>query len=353
MLIDFILGLAVTVMVIVLANNFKKSLYMYSNIVLLACILFGLGFLGYVISDIIKCEIEGIQITAAHRLDVFMDFPAVFTSFALFVFGVVAVLLCISNIALIRHEGLRPKNVLGIVISAVYIGGTVAVQLLDKYMNLHKSIIVFFLLLICYMECFLLATGILGWFAAVQKPKYDKDFIIIPGCAISKKGGLLPLLKGRTNRAIRYAWDQEIASGRPVKYVPSGGQGPDEVMSEGSAMELYLLSHGAEVDEVYPEKKSSSTYENFKFSKAVIDSINPNANIAFATTNYHMLRCGLLAYSLGMKDIEGISSKTKWYFWPNGFVREFIAILAMNKKVHIIAAVCCAVICLMAGGILC
>ncbi len=350
---DFALGLAVTIMVIVLANNFKRSLYLYSNIVLLACILFGIGFIGNIIADIIKCDIEGIQITASHRLNVFLEFPRHFSCFALFVLCVVALLLCISNIALIRHEGFRPKNILGIAISIAYIGGTYLVYFIAEHMNINKHIIVFVLLLICYFECLLASCCILGWLAAVQKPKYDKDFIIIPGCAISRKGGLLPLIKGRTNRAVRYAWDQEIASGRPVKYIPSGGQGPDEVMSEGSAMALYLLSHGAEADEVFPEKKSSTTYENFKFSKALIDSINPNANIAFATTNYHMLRCGLIAYSLGMRNIEGISGKTKWYFWPNGFVREFIAILAMNKKVHIIAVLCCAFFCLLAGGILC
>ena len=344
-----IIALAVAALVIVLEHNLKKSLYLYSNIVILAGLLFGIGFIGNVIADIIKCEIDGTVIDAAHRLTVFLEFPRKFSYFALFVLFVVAVLLCISNIALIRHEGLRPKNILGIVISIAYIGGTYLVYFIADHMNINRHVIVFVLLIVCYMECLLASCCLLGLFAAKQKPKYDKDFIIIPGCAISKKGGLLPLLKGRTNRAVRYAWDQEIASGRPVKYVPSGGKGPDEVMSEASAMELYLLSHGAESDEVFPEKKSSTTYENFKFSKAVIESINPDANIAFATTNYHMLRCGLLAYSLGIKNIEGISSKTKWYFWPNGFVREFIAILAMNKKVHIIVAACCAVFCLAAG----
>ena len=189
---------------------------------------------------------------------------------------------------------------------------------------------------------------IMGWIAALQKPQYNKDFIIIPGCSISKTGGLLPLLRGRTNRAVRYAWDQEIATGKKVCYVPSGGQGADEIMSEGSAMELYLLAHGAETDEVFPERESTSTYENFAFSKKVIDAQSSGAKVAFSTTNYHVLRCGLLARRVGL-DAEGIASRTKWYFWPNGFAREVVAIFAMSRKAHAIAAAVITALCLAAA----
>lgn len=328
-------------MALALWSSLKKSLYRYKNLMLLSGLCFVGGFL--------LCEIFSARKTNGGETDkwqTLLQYPRTFTSFALWVLVLMAALLCVSNIALIRHEGFRPKNVLGIVLSACYIGGTYAISLLDAYLDLNEAILLFLHLLLSYMECFLASTAIMGLLAAMQKPKYDKDFIIIPGCAISKKGGLLPLLKGRTDRAIRYAWAQEIASGRPVKYVPSGGQGPDEVMSEGSAMELYLLSHGAEPDEVYPEKKSVSTCENFKFAKKIIYAVNPEANVAFATTNYHMLRSGILAYDLGM-DAEGISSKTRWYFWPNGFVREFIAILAMRRKTHLAVVGALAVLCIL------
>ena len=177
----------------------------------------------------------------------------------------------------------------------------------------------------------------MGFLAARHKPAYDKDFVIIPGCSISKQGGLLPLLKGRTNRAIRFAWDQERATGKPVHYIPTGGQGPDEIMSEGSAMEFYLLSHGAEQYEVLPEKTSVNTYENMLFSKRLIDEVAPEAKTCFVTTNYHVLRSGILARKVGL-DAEGLASDTKWYFWPNGFAREVIAILVMAPWLHLAAA---------------
>ena len=178
--------------------------------------------------------------------------------------------------------------------------------------------------------------------AAKHKPAYDKDFIIIPGCSISKDGGLLPLLKARTNRAIRFAWDQERAVGKPARYIPTGGQGPDEIMSEGSAMEFYLLSHGAEQYEVLPEKKSKNTWENMLFAKEIADAEMPGAKVCFTTTNYHVLRSGMLARRAGL-DAEGLASSTKWYFWPNGLAREIVAIFSMYRiPAALVAAAVCA-----------
>ena len=72
--------------------------------------------------------------------------------------------------------------------------------------------------------------------------------------------------------------------------------------------------------------------------------------MVFATTNYHMLRSGILAHKAGL-DAQGIAGDTKWYFWPNGFIREFFGILAMNMKSHVFTAIILAVICTIIGVI--
>ena len=335
----------ITILLIFLIKNLKKTLYSYKNVILLSIMVYIALLDLMAISDIFQFIFHDRRLGAELYLTKLLYLPETFTYFALFPLSVMAVFLTVSNIVLIKKEGRRPTNMLGILLSLAYLGGTFFIKdVLHKLVNnINPYITLYFLTLLSYMECILVASAIMGYLAARQKPQYDKDFIIILGCAISKKGGLLPLLRNRTNAAIHYAWEQEIASGKPLKYVPSGGQGPDEIMSEGSAMELYLLSHGAEQDEVFAEKKSRNTYENFLFSKKIIDELNPNARIAFSTTNYHMLRSGLIAQSIGI-DAEGIAGKTKWYFWPNGFVREFIAILKMHLKSHIIFALCTLVI---------
>lgn len=284
-------------------------------------------------------------------VDFILELPGRFAMVSIGCFAILGIMMAISNVSLIRHEGVSVKNALGTIMYLGLILGTTIVYILvyvfdkkgffEQNSNTAVRVIcnfVSFLLysLIDYAECIIVGIMILGAVAARQKPAYDKDFIIIPGCSIRKDGGLLPLLKGRVNRAIKYAWQQEIETGKPLYYIPSGGQGEDEIMSEGSAMEFYLLSHSAEQEEIFAEKKSRNTYENFKFSKRIIDEKKTDAKVAFATTNYHMLRCGLLARKLGL-EVEGIASSTKWYFWPNGFARETVAVAFMTKKYHFLA----------------
>ena len=55
------------------------------------------------------------------------------------------------------------------------------------------------------------------------------------------------------------------------------------------------------------------------------------ANVAFSTTNYHVFRSGIFAGQAGLK-AEGMGSKTKWYFWPNAFIREFAGLFLSQKK---------------------
>ena len=355
------LALMILVMISSLRDSLKETLYSYKNIGLIGGILYAIVMEAVIIHSLLSALRSG-GYTLSTVYTSLLNFPRHFSYYAVFFMIVLCLMLGVSNIALIRHEGLCLNNALSLLLAALYIGGTFAVYAISDLLEervfggsvspvpaiLNTVIPLFLLLMLCYFECILVGTGVMGWLAARQKPDYDKDFIIILGCSIDRRGGLLPLLKGRVNRAIRYAWEQEIATGRPVKYVPSGGQGPNEVISEGSAMELYLLSHGAEDYEVFPEKKSVNTYENMCFSKKLIDELNPDAKIAFATTNYHMLRSGILARKAGI-DAQGVAGDTKWYFWPNGFIREFFGILSLNVKAHVIAAAGAAVSCVILG----
>ena len=250
------------------------------------------------------------------------------------------VFLIVSSVFLIRHEGFRSSNLFGTASGFAWLGGNLICLLLIEYFSGMHLIVRFAAVFGCYADFLLSGILLLALIAARHKPAYDKDFVIIPGCSISRQGGLLPLLKGRTNRAIRFAWDQERACGKPARYIPTGGQGPDEIMSEGSAMEFYLLTHGAEQYEVYPEKASVNTYENMLFSKKIIEKLMPEAKICFVTTNYHVLRSGMLARKAGLQ-AEGLASSTKWYFWPNALAREVIAILSIYPLQHLAAAGIC------------
>ena len=98
-------------------------------------------------------------------------------------------------------------------------------------------------------------------------------------------------------------------------------------------MKNYLLTQGIDEKSILVDDKSKNTFENIKFSNKLIKK--KNANIAFSTTNYHVLRAGLIATEQGLK-LDGLGSSTKSYFWINAFIREFIGTLFEERKKHII-----------------
>ena len=95
-------------------------------------------------------------------------------------------------------------------------------------------------------------------------------------------------------------------------------------------MKNYLVSQGIDERLIIEEDKSTSTYENMKFSKEKILAVNPEGKIAFSTTNYHVFRSGVWARRVKMRAL-GVGAKTKWYFWPNAWVREFIGLMTEHR----------------------
>ena len=121
---------------------------------------------------------------------------------------------------------------------------------------------------------------------------------------------------------------------KEVIYVPSGGKGDDEIISEAQAIKNYLVKQGIDENHILIENKSTSTFENMRFSQQKILKNKNDAKIAFSTTNYHVFRSGVIASKEGL-DCEGMGSKTKWYFYANALIREFIANLFFERKRHI------------------
>lgn len=253
-----------------------------------------------------------------------------------------SIALCVSNISLIRHEGRRLVNILGILLSFLLVAGLVLLFLFDRYASgsalqimLHDLAANLFAAVYLYFECMLIGAIVADVIAARHEPDLDKDFLIILGCGFRKDGTPSPLLRGRLDRALRFAEKQEAATGKAPIFVTSGGQGPDEVCSESACMKRYLLEQGVPEDRILEEDRSTDTFENMKYSKAQIWKVNPQGKIAFATTNYHVFRSGLYARRVKMRAV-GMGADTKWYFWPNASVREFVGLLTEHRGKQIL-----------------
>lgn len=274
--------------------------------------------------------------------NVYMVFKMAALEFMIFSFPLIlifCIMISVSNIQLIKREGFKLQNVLGIVLSISIIFGLIISFVLtesfssgsEKMVRVFGAITSISSSFYAFFECFLIGSILCGLLAANHEPDYDKDFIVILGCQIKSNGDLYPLIRERVNRAIEFYYKQIEKTGKKAILLPSGGQGSDEPMSEAEAMKRYLLEKGILEEQIMVENKSKNTIQNMCFSKKIIDKINPNSKVVFSTTNYHVFRSGIISRQ-NQFEPDGMGSKTKWYFWPNAYIREVIGMLVYRWK---------------------
>jgi uncharacterized SAM-binding protein YcdF (DUF218 family) len=182
-----------------------------------------------------------------------------------------------------------------------------------------------------YLESMWLGAVAAGLIVSRMKADCNRDYLIILGCGMRKDGTPTPLLRGRCDQALKFYHRQLETTGKRAKFIPSGGQGSDEPVSESECMKNYLVSQGIPEDEIIMENRSTTTMENFRFSKELIPE--EDAKSAFFTTKYHIFRSGIWARRAGFARtaIQSEGASTKWYFWPNAFVREFAGLLTQHR----------------------
>lgn len=250
--------------------------------------------------------------------------------------GILALLVSISNLSLIRHEGLRPVNLLGIAASVAWLALMLINALVSSLgfrlpsgISIYASEVI--TVAMAFGECLLFSTMMCAWLASRHVPQHGADYLVILGCGIRSDGTPCPLLAGRVQAALDFDVARTRTGDAPATFVPSGGQGPDEPISEAQSMGTYLQDKGVTPERIALEDRSSTTRENMAFSRQVIEKHAgrdvSERSVVFATTNYHVFRGYVCAHMAGMR-VEGIGSKTKAYFWPNAFLREFLGLLA-------------------------
>lgn len=321
----------------------KENIYQYKNIAYVGIIIF-VSFL--TLNNIISIfNYKGLFETIKKFISSILTVSYFLLPISLITF----IFVTISNIYLIKKEGKSVRNLLGLFLGIFICILTVLPEYLYRLLMESQKIDIYNLnsigpylydffetviyLIVTYLECVLIATIIIAIKSIKKEPVMNKDYIIILGCKIKKDNSLPPLLKGRVDRAIEFRNAQLKANGKDLIFVPSSGKGDDETITEAEAMKKYLIKQGIKEKNILIENKSRNTYENIKFSNEIIN--NKDANIIFSTTNYHVLRAGLIATEQGLK-IEGIGSKTKIYFWLNAFIREFIGTLYTERKKHLL-----------------
>lgn len=132
------------------------------------------------------------------------------------------------------------------------------------------------------------------------------------------------ILRGRLNATVEYmeAHPQAVC-------IVSGGQGADEICTEASVMQAYLINAGIAPERIYVEDKSTSTFENIQFSKEIIEKNGFSSKIAVVTQEFHQYRAQQFAKTAGFTEVGAVTAHTPWDLLGSYWIRDFAGICHM------------------------
>lgn len=269
--------------------------------------------------------------------------------------------LLINTIVVVRNNGFSLTSMLPFLMAGFLVLLIASPTIVNYFDPDVRHIIVFVLGLFTleglWFSFTFMALLFYSWVYRLLPRRRQYDYIIIHGAGLDGPRPT-PLLAGRIDKALEL-WNKQHQHG---KFVVSGGQGADEIVSEAQAMRDYLLEKGVSADAILMEDKSTTTWENLRYSLAIINAdratgvdatssaavassgdvtttasdastsdasgtvaSNGDFTTAVVTSDFHVFRCAEYAHNLGIK-ADGIGSHTKGWYWPTAFIREFIAI---------------------------
>lgn len=144
----------------------------------------------------------------------------------------------------------------------------------------------------------LILAGVLAFgalFGAVLYGSYDHvqgdpQVMVILGCQVKPWGPSI-LLQDRLDKALDYLEDHP-----DLTIVVSGGQGPDEHISEAQCMYDYLTEHGVDGDQILMEDQSHNTVENLRYTVDLLaeEGYDPTADVVVVSNGFHLTRVRML-----------------------------------------------------------
>lgn len=176
-------------------------------------------------------------------------------------------------------------------------------------------------LIIVFIISFLLIEGLIiinGNISDVD----DVDYMIVLGARLY--GDVpSPALHERLKAAEEY-----LKKDMDLKVIVSGGQGPDEYISEAVAMERYLINSGIDKNRIIIEDKSTSTFENIRNSLNIINEIDniESPKVLLVSNSFHIFRSKVLADRLGA-NAYGLPAQVPPSILIQQYVREYFAVI--------------------------
>lgn len=151
------------------------------------------------------------------------------------------------------------------------------------------------------------------YYSAASAPQ-KSDVLIVLGCQIWGRSPS-PSLKYRLEKSLEL-YKKDYAD----YIIVSGGQGSNEITTESSVMKEWLVKRGVSENIIFEESKSTSTYENLKYSKDIMYKHGFKTAV-IVSNDFHIFRSLMLAKRLGIK-ATGAPARSVDYLRPYYRLRE-------------------------------
>lgn len=147
----------------------------------------------------------------------------------------------------------------------------------------------------------------------------NADYLIVLGAKVRGETPSLALYY-----RIEVAYDYLSANPDTV-CIASGGQGPDEGISEAECIRKILVEKGISPDRILIEDRSESTSQNLRYSRDLVGG--ESASVVIVSNNFHVFRAKALARQCGFEAVSGIGAHMPVGLLPHYLLREFATVV--------------------------
>ena len=177
----------------------------------------------------------------------------------------------------------------------------------------------------CGVAFFVFLAGLMAVSSFSRAPTGEERVVIVLGAGLRGET-VSDTLRRRLDCALEY-----YRAHPDCLLILSGGQGPDEAISEAEGMTRYLQAHGVPQENLLLEDRSTSTEENFAFSLSLMKErgLDETTPIIFVTNRFHCYRAAQYAQKVGFKEVHSLVCGTSLIYLPSAVLREAVAICAL------------------------
>ena len=153
--------------------------------------------------------------------------------------------------------------------------------------------------------------------------KHDEKAVIVLGAGL-RGTQVSNVLERRLTAAYAYYLQNPNAV-----IVVTGGQGPGEDIPEARAMKAWLVQRGVPAEQILEEDQSTSTEENLRFARAILEAhgLAADAPVAYVTNAFHCYRAGKYAALVGFSDARAVPASIGASSVLSCYLREVMAVL--------------------------